>query len=126
MTSTDYTLAKMYENSHPHTFIAVQHLVMAMEKVVKFRGKKSFLGRDKGLSAMNKFEKKLKDALLALVLDEKIKRNANPYEFCEALLSEIKVFSVIFPNWQNAYSYASEYFEQSQDVAVDRITSLLR
>ena len=41
----------------PHTYNALQKLVMAMADVSKNSGKKTFFGRDKGQEAYDKFQK---------------------------------------------------------------------
>ncbi|BBO72142.1 hypothetical protein DSCA_60720 [Desulfosarcina alkanivorans] len=126
MDDSTQVIAKMWEKAEPHTFIAMQHLVMAMAKLMKNSGKTGLFGRDKGLSAMKKFEDKLRNALFAMILDEQIKRNATPQEFCEEVKSKIDMFRVVFPNWQEAYAYAEVYFVNNKDVAEDRIRNLLR
>lgn len=49
---------------------------MAIADVVKYRGKRSLFGRDKGLAAYKAFEQKLRDMMLAMVLDGFIERNS--------------------------------------------------
>jgi hypothetical protein len=78
MATTNWTTAEVFQANLPHTFNALQHLVMAMSDFVNSRGKKSFFGKDKGLAEYKKFEEKLKDTLLAMVLDGVIERNAAP------------------------------------------------
>lgn len=53
MATTDWASAAAFQSECPHTFNALQHLVMAMAGVANNRGKKSFFGRDKGLAAYN-------------------------------------------------------------------------
>lgn len=126
MATTDYTAAAAFQSECPHTFNALQHLVMAMADVANNRGKKSFFGRDKGLAAYKKFEEKFKDTLLAMVLDGLIERNASPSRARTALGEAIELFAAVFPNWQDAYAFASEFLVDSAAVAEDRIQNALR
>ena len=90
------------------------------------RGKKSFLGKDKGLAAYKKFEDKFKDTLLAMVVDGGIERNATPPQARTRLIEAIEVFAAAFPNWQDAYAFANEFLVVSAVVAEDRIQSAMR
>ena len=125
MVTTNWHNAREYQAKLPHTFIALQHLTMAMADYVKKRGKKSFLGKDKGLAAYKHFEDKLRDAVLAMVLDGVIARNAGAAEARERLVEAIEMFEATFPNWQDAYAFAEEFLVGSSEVAEDRIRSAL-
>lgn len=126
MATTNHDGAEAFQSNFPHTFNSLQHLVMAMAKVYKNQGKKSFFGKDKGLAAYKTFEEKLRDTILAMVLDNLIKRNSPPSEVLLEIIEAINVFSQVYPNWQDAYQYAAEYFIKSAPVAEDRIKSLLQ
>jgi hypothetical protein len=126
MATTNWTTAEVFQANLPHTFNALQHLVMAMSDFVNSRGKKSFFGKDKGLAAYKKFEEKLKDTLLAMVLDGVIERNAAPSHARSELIKAIEVFAATFPNWQEAYAFANEFLMYSAAVAEDRIQSAMR
>lgn len=94
MATANYELATELQASIPHTFNAMQHLVMAMAVFQKSRSKKSFFGRGKGLIAYKKFEDKPRDTFLAMALDELIERDAAPAA-CRGMLnrSHHRVFS---------------------------------
>lgn len=126
MATTDWDRAETFQEECPHTFNSLQHLVMAMAKVSKNQGKKSFFGKDKGLIAYKTFEEKLRDTILAMVLDGVIKRNSSPTDVRKMLIRGIQLFATAFPNWQDAYHYANEYFINSATVAEDRIEAMLR
>lgn len=126
MATTNYELAASLQSRHPHTFNALQHLVMAMADFQKNRNKKTLFGKDKGLAAYKKFEDKLRDTLLAMVLDGVITRVATPAEYREQLTGAIGAFASVFPNWQDAYVFAAEYFVSSAKEAEDRIHEMLR
>lgn len=51
MATTDWDLAGTFQARFPHTFNALQKLVMAMAAYKKNRGKKTMLGKDKGLDS---------------------------------------------------------------------------
>ena len=124
MATTNWTTAAELQAACPHTYNALQHLVMAMADFKKRRGKKSLFGRDKGLAAYKNFENKLEDTLLSLVLDGAIPRNADPHTAREALIHAIVAFKKSFPNWQDAYSFAHEFLVESAEVAEDRIRTV--
>lgn len=125
MAVTNWDNAEAMQNAAPHTFNALQHLVVAMAKVVSRRGKKSLFGRDKGLAAYEVFESKLRDTAVALVLDGLVARNASLGEVRLLIIDAIAVFETAFPNWQDAYGFAVEYFVDGADVAEDRLRQLL-
>ncbi len=125
MATTNWTTAASFQAECPHTFNALQHLVMAMADLSKNRGMKSIFGKDKGLAALEKFESKLADTLLALVLDGAIDRDEDPTSARETLLNAIGMFQEAFPNWQDAYSFAQEYFVGSAATAEARIAATL-
>ena len=126
MPTTNWTTVAALQEQCPHTHTALQHLVMAMAGVHKNRGKKSLFGKDKGLAAYKKFEEKLEDCVLAMVLDEIFARNAPASVVLENLLSALQAFAAAYPNWQDAYAYAHEFFVESEEVAEDRIANLMR
>jgi hypothetical protein len=126
MATTDYELASRFSSEYPHSFNALQGLVMAMAKFQNNRHKQPILGYDRALAALKSFERKLRDMLLAMVLDGVIARDSNP-ELCRTqLLKLLSLFAETFPNWPDAYAFAQEYFIQSPAQAEDRIRALLR
>ncbi len=125
MATTDWDLAGTFQTRFPHTFNALQKLVMAMAAYEKNRGKKTLFGKDKGLAAYKKFEDILKDTLLAMVVDGAVARNIGAKECRETLTDMIAGFAEVFPNWQDAYSFANNYFIQNATAAEDRIKQML-
>ncbi len=125
MATTNWENAETYQARYPHTFNALQHLTMAMADYANRRGKKSILGRDKGLAAYKKFEDKFRDTLLAMVVDGVIARNAAAAEARRSLVEAIQMFEATFPNWQDAYGFAHEFLVESPEVAEDRIKAAL-
>ncbi len=125
MATTNWSTAMALQAECPHTFNALQHLVMAMADLSKNRGKKSIFGKDKGLASLKKFESKLADTMLALVLDGAIDRDEDPTIARKTLLNAIGAFEQAFPNWQDAYSFAQEYFIGSAATAEARIAAAL-
>jgi hypothetical protein len=126
MATSSWSNAAIFQATAPHTFNALQHLVMAMADFASARGKRTLFGRDKGLAAYKRFEEKLRDTLLAMVLDGVIVRNVAPGQAREKLIEAIQLFAATFPNWRDAYAFADEYLVRSRAVAEDRIQSAMR
>lgn len=126
MATTDWDLAGTFQTRFPHTFNALLKLVMAMADYQKNRGKITLFGKDKGLNAYKKFESILRDTLLAIVVDGAVERNVGAKECRETLTEMIAAFAEVFPNWQDAYSFADEYFIKSAITTEDRIRDMLR
>lgn len=126
MATTNWTTAGKFQEDFPHTFNALQHLVMAMANFAKNRGKRSLFGRDKGLAAYKQFEEKFRDTLLSMVLDGIVDRSATPSHARAKLIEAIGFFATVFPNWQDAYAFANEFLVGSAAVAEDRIRSAMR
>lgn len=126
MATTDWDLAGTFRARFPHTYYALQNLVMAMATYQKNRGKITLFGRDKGLEAYKKFESVLRDTLLAMVVDGVVKRDVGAEECRNTLTEMIAAFAEAFPNWQDAYSFADEYFIKGAITAEDRIRNMLR
>lgn len=126
MATTNYQAAEVYQQMYPHSFVATQKLVVAMAKYVKNENKKTWFGRDKGLIALKKFEEKLYDLLLAMVMDEIVVRNASSYEYRLATLKMVENFEEVFPNWEDAYGFSELFFVERKDIAEDLISSMLR
>jgi hypothetical protein len=124
--TSNLDLAEAYRDHYPHTFGSLQYLVPAMAKVFNNRGKFTVFRKDKGVAAYKKFEAKLADTILAMVLDRIIARNAQPSEIRENLIRALEEFETVFPNWQDAYTFGKEYFVDSPTVAEDRIRNLMR
>jgi len=125
MAKTDWNLADNFQNKMPHTFNALQKLVMAMEDYETSRGKKTLFGKDKGLKAYKKFEDVLRDTLLAMVVDGAVSRNVAAKECREKLLEMIASFSEVFPNWKDAYTFAEDYFIRNYETAETRIKQMM-
>jgi hypothetical protein len=122
MATTNWTQAGSFQRTYPHTFNALQNLVMAMADCLHNAGKKTWLGQDKGLVAFKKFEISLHDTLMAMVMDGVLSRGSPPSVCRQQLLSAV-AFAAAFPNWQDAYSFAYEYFINAQ-AGADRHTAL--
>jgi hypothetical protein len=126
MNSVDRDQALAYQAKWPHTFNAMQFLVMAMANIQKARGKRTLFGRDRGLVAYEKFDEKLRKTLLAMVMDGLVERNSQPAYCRTQLLGVLGLFAMIFKPWQDAYAFAHEYFDLKQPVAEARIRDLMR
>lgn len=90
------------------------------------RHKKTWLGRDKGVAALQNFEAKLRAALLAMVLDGILERTAGAGACYLAVVGEIEKFAEIYPNWTDAYAFGYEYFILDKSTATTRLGQLMR
>ena len=111
----------------PHTFTALEKLVMAMAAVSKNAGKTSFFGRDKGQEAYSKFLFALKVTMQAMMLDGVTQESASTAEVLAALGVKLEKFVQAFPNWQDAYAFGNEFFNVARPSALatmDRLRSI--
>src|SRR5688500_3925005 len=69
---TDWALAEEFQVARPQTFAALQQLVMAMAQCRNTRGKKTLFGRDKPVKAMERFDQRLRETLVALSTDGEV------------------------------------------------------
>ena len=117
---------KIYNNkmaTSPHTFNALQNLIVAMEAAHNCAGKKTFFGADKGEQAYAKFKVKLQATIHCLILDSEMNEAFASIDVHQLLVEQIADFSTAYPNWPKAYAFANEFFQNKpQAVAViDRI-----
>lgn len=108
----------------PHTLNAFQKLVMAMADVRKNAGKKSLFGRDKGQEAYANFLGKLRATIHSMILDGLIQESTSSAEVASKLMDELQTFALAFPNWQDAFGFASYFFVQERAngvAAIDRL-----
>lgn len=126
MATTNYEAEERLIRMHPHMGNALNKFVMAMADVQNKRGKKSFLGKDKGLDAYKKFESALRDLLLSMVLDGLIERNLEADRCRRAVIDCVNLAEDIWPNWTDAYSYATEYLLDDATQATARIADLMK
>lgn len=99
----------------PHTYNALQKLVMAMAGISKNAGKKTIFGRDKGQEAYDKFLKSLKVTAQCLILDGVVKESSSNEELLNELEGKVSKFKMAFPNWQDAYAVSDMFFENKED-----------
>lgn len=108
----------------PHTYNALQKLVMAMADLAKNAGKKTLFGRDKGQEAYANFLSMLKVTIHSMVLDRLISEATSSEDVVVALEDKMRIFSMAFPNWQDAYGFAAVFFGRSRTDAVAVIERL--
>jgi hypothetical protein len=125
MSTADWAAANQLQSHIPHTYTAMEHLIMAMADAHNNRGKTTFFGHDKGLKSYLKFEEKLKNALLAMVMDGVVNRVAPAKEFHEKLLVVIDTWEGIFPNWPDARNFAFEKLRANPKEARKLIAGLI-
>lgn len=125
MASANWAQAGELQAHIPHTYTAMEHLIMAMEDAYRNKGKTNFFGHDKGLKSYLKFEEKLKNTLLAMVMDGVVKRSDLAVTYIEKLLAVIDVWGEIFPNWPDAHAFADEKLRSDTSEACELVTSLI-
>jgi hypothetical protein len=108
MASANWALANQLQARNPHTYTAMEHLIMAMADAHNNYGKTTFFGNDKGLKSYLKFEEKLKGALIAMTIDGIISRAQSADKFRETLQVVVEAWFQIFPNWPDAQTFAIE------------------
>ena len=106
MGSANWAMASQLQARLPHTYTAMEHLVMAMADAHNNQGKTSFFGHDKGLKSYMKFEEKLKGALIAMTMDGLMSRAQSADEFRKTLQEVVEAWFQIFPNWPDAQTFA--------------------
>lgn len=99
-----------FQENAPHTFNAMQALVMAMEKALRSRGQKTFFGHDKSKVSYQEFLEKLQDTLRSLVLDGLLEESDDGVAALDSMRLAIQAFGTAFPNWPDAYEFAREFF----------------
>lgn len=111
----------------PHTYNALTKLVMAMADVTKNAGRKTLFGRDKGQESYSKFLAMLKVTIQAMVLDGVIRESTPTDEVAAELEKKLEIFSMAFPNWQDAYGFAAMFLGEKRKDAfatIDRLRSI--
>ena len=107
----------------PHTFAALQKLVMSMADVAKNAGKTGLFGRNKGQEAYSRFLAALKVTVQSMVLDGVIRESTPTEEVLSALEAKLDQFSRMFPNWQDAYGFAAIFLGERR---VDALATVER
>lgn len=125
MTGANWAEANQLQAKMPHTYTAMEHLIMAMADAYNSRGKTTFFGNDKGLKNYIKFEEKCKGALLAMMMDGLVKRTDHAEKYREALVAVMVAWQQIFPNWPDAFNFAHEKFVEDPMEAGRLISSLI-
>lgn len=124
MRITDHQTASAMRELAPHTYNAMTYLVMAMAKVSKDSGKRTFFGRDKGVAAYKNFFEKLRTQFIAMSLDGFLASDDSDEEALIRLVKTIEIFSTAHPNWRDAYDVAHDLFVVSESQAVAMISRL--
>jgi hypothetical protein len=104
MSANDVALSAL-ERMAPHTFNALQYLVMAMDDYVKNAGKKTFFGKDKGHKAYVNLMRRLQQTVQSLVIDRQVQESTSEDDVLKKLESVLRLFQAAFPNWPDAYLY---------------------
>jgi len=111
----------------PHTYNALQKLVMAMADTVKNAGRQTFFGKDKGQESYSKFLATLKATIQSMVLDGVVSEATPTEEVLNALEEKLEKFAMAYPSWQEAYGFAAMFLGERRADAiatVERLRSL--
>ncbi len=114
MPTTDLARAKELQDHYPEAFAALQPLVLSMAD----------LATRPSPGAAAKFQSSLKSTLMALEADYVVAPAAAPSAYREALVELLGKFKLAFPNWQDAYAFADEFFGNTA-AADERIAASL-
>lgn len=111
----------------PTSFAKLTKLIMAMTRVKQDSGKKTLFGKDKGAKAFSKFLAILKETLEAMLVDGVIKSSDSNEEVIATLETKLAVFSANYPDWDDGYAFAANFFGEQRKaatVAVSKIRSM--
>jgi hypothetical protein len=125
MASANWAVASQLQARIPHTYTAMEHLIMAMADAHNNHGKTTFFGNDKGLKSYVKFEEKLKNTLLAMTMDGLVSRTATANEFRETLQEVVDAWFEIFPNWPDAQAFSLDKIFNNSKAGNQLISSLI-
>ena len=125
MASANWAMSSQLQARLPHTYTAMEHLVMAMADAHNNQGKTSFFGHDKGLKSYMKFEEKLKGALIAMTMDGIATRAQPADEFRETLQEVVEAWFQIFPNWPDAQTFAIQKIFRDKNAGNQLIRMLI-
>jgi hypothetical protein len=125
MASANWAMSNQLQARLPHTYTAMEHLIMAMADAHNNHGKTTFFGNDKGLKSYVKFEEKLKNALLAMTMDGLVSRNATANDFRETLQEVVSAWFEIFPNWPDAQAFSLDKIFNNSKAGNQLISSLI-
>jgi hypothetical protein len=125
MARANWAMASQFQARLPHTYTAMEHLIMAMADAHNNHGKTTFFGNDKGLKSYIKFEEKLKDVLIAMTMDGIASRAQSANEFREILQEVVHAWFEIFPNWPDAQTFSAEKIFINPNVGNQLIRALI-
>jgi len=99
---------------------------MRMADFSKHRNKKTWWGKNKARKSWVRFETEVENIITSMCLDEIIEQNASSDVVRDNIYQCVLVFSGAFPNWQDAYSFAEEFFVNSPGKANQLIEAVRR
>ena len=117
-------MAERMRLTTPHTYTAMQHLVVALADTAKNLGKKTWFGRDKGVESYQKLESKLCNLITAMTLDKVVSASDSSEQILDATGKRLEMFSVAHPNWSDAYQFATYFFGVERESAISLIERL--
>ena len=109
---------KLLPLQYPHSYNAMTKLVVAMAKVSKNAGKKTFFGKDKGQESYQKFIEALRVTMQSLVLDKAVVESDDTESIYIRLGELLEMFSMAHPNWQDAYAFSKTFFVDDKPSAL--------
>lgn len=109
---------KLLPLQYPHSYNAMTKLVVAMAKVSKNAGKKTFFGKDKGQESYQKFIEALRVTMQSMILDKEIVEADDIESVYKCLGELLQMFSMAHPNWQDAYAFSKIFFVEDKPSAL--------
>ena len=106
--------------SWPATNSALQAMIAAMADAENSRGKRTLIGRDKAVPAYSKFLECFKAAINA-ALDEHLLLGDDSMPIVGQFIQMLEMFSEAYPNWPEAYRFASRFFAENNQSNVAEI-----
>lgn len=110
----------LYERA-PSTFKAMQHLVMAMDDVAKWTGKKTWFGRDKTEQMIAVLAQRIGETISAMRDDGTIEEGNSAEDVRLKLHEQLSQFFEAFPSWMQAQIFSTIFFSQNDSLEIIRI-----
>jgi hypothetical protein len=124
---SDYDRGALLNSEMPHTFNALQQLVMRMANYVKQRDiLASGRGENEAKNEWTQFEDAFRETIVSMYLDEIVAKDASSRDVSDAMYSCILSFAEAFPNWQDAYRFSEEIFLHSPEKAISIVEEIRR
>ncbi|WP_197338762.1 hypothetical protein [Ralstonia solanacearum] len=111
-------VAQAFWERKPHTFTALQHLVMAMDDCAKHVGQRTLFGRDKTQEYLTKLALQLSRTIDAMRTDGLLTPFAEPQAIHEDIQSQLSEFFEAFPTWARAMAFSLAFFNEPMSMEI--------